>query len=186
MTDASRKESSLPTPALGQYRLRDLLLVMLGLGVLLGVGRALGGGMGTGEIGLLAMATISIGVAAVFLRRRAVWAVCLAASFFLPLLIVPAPAMFRIGASVVLATHFLFAGMPVLAVDPQRRRWPWVAAAWACQLAAALFTPSDAPSMIALAALFSWLLAAAALLWRYYHLPRHSRVLRSDVVPPRR
>jgi hypothetical protein len=123
-----------------------------------------------GEIFLMAVGGLSILIAAVFLRRRWVWGICLAASFPLTAAIVPAGLAIRLALGAVMTAHFLFAAMPVLAVDPGARRWPWVAAAMGCQLAAVLFTPPDAPSMAGVAALLSWALALVALILRYKHL----------------
>ena len=165
-------QSSESAAPVGQYRIRDLLLVTLILGVLLGLGRAFGGGVGIGEVLLMAVGMISITVAAVFLRRRWVWGICLAASFPLTAAIVPANLAVRFALGAVMAAHFLFAAMPILAVDPQSRRWPWVAAAAGCQLAAALFTPPDTPSMAMAAIMLSWGLSLIALVCRYQRLRR--------------
>ncbi|MBW3597362.1 MAG: hypothetical protein KY475_08815 [Planctomycetes bacterium] len=170
MSDPLLVKSFREPAAPSQYRIRDLLLVTLALGVLLGLGRAFGGGVGMGEIALLAVAGVSIVVAAVFLRRRWVWGACLAALLPLATIVIPANIFVRLALAAVLTAHFFFAAMPVLAVDPRSARWPWVAAAAGCQLAAALFTPADAPSMAGAAAVLSWGLALVAILWRYKQL----------------
>lgn len=178
MTDAAPPTTQ--DLANSQYRIRDLLSITLGLSLLLGAGRAIGGKIEQEEALLALLGSASIGVAAFFLRRRWVWGICLAATFVLTVIFGTHSVFLRFSMGSVLAAHFLFAAMPVLALDVRQRRWPWAALAAGCQIAAALYG-WDALRTIAFAALSSWLLAITALAWRYRQLARHRAPLRLPV-----
>jgi hypothetical protein len=64
--------------------------------------------------------------------------------------------------------------MPILVIGPQQRRLPWIAAAVACQIAAATWTQSASAAMVAAAAPLAWLLALVVIFCRYRTLV-HSR-----------
>lgn len=169
-----------PDLANSQYRIRDLLAITLGLSLLLGAGRAIGGKIELDEALLALLGSASIGVAAFFLRRRWVWGMCLAATFLLTVMLGTHSVSLRFSMGCVLTAHFLFAAMPVLALDVRQRRWPWAALAAGCQIAAALYG-WESLSTIAFAALSSWLLAVTALVWRYRQLTRQRAPVRLPV-----
>ena len=158
--------------AASQFRIGDLLLVTLVFCVILGGGRLWGGAIDVPEAVLLAVAMISIALAAVFLRRRAIWYCFLGAAFLATVIVVPGGPLVRWTLGGVAAAHFFFAALPVLASSPLQNRWRWVAASAASQLAAAMFTPADAVRMLLLAAPLSWSLAVAAVIFHYRAMPR--------------
>jgi hypothetical protein len=158
--------------AASQFRIRDLLLATLAACVILAGGRMAGGAIDQAEALLLAAAMVSIAVAAVCLRRRAIWYLFLVAGFAATVFLAPGNFLMRWSAGGVAAAHFFFAALPVLAVGPLQNRWRWAAAAAGCQLTAAVFTPANAVPMIATAAPLSWLLAVAAVIVHYRAIPR--------------
>jgi hypothetical protein len=164
--DAAQAET-----AASQFRIRDLLAATLLACLILGGGRLSGGAIDYSEGLLLAVAMLSILVAALFLRRRAVWYCFLVASFAGGVLVAPGGPL-RWAAACMAAAHFFFAALPVLAASPLQHRWRWVTAAAACQLAAAAFTPAHAMGMIGVAAPLSWSVAVAAVIFRYRSIPR--------------
>jgi hypothetical protein len=161
--------------AASQFRIRDLLLAMLLVCAILGGGRLAGGAIDAPEGVLLAAAMISIALAAVFLRRRAIWYCFLVASVPLTALLIPGGPFLRWSVGGVAAVHCFFAALPVLAASPLQHRWRWVTAAAACQLAAAAFTPANAVQMIGVAAPLSWLTAVTAVVFHYRALSAASR-----------
>jgi hypothetical protein len=171
MIRLSTAESETSQVAARQFRIRDLLLAMLLACAILGGGRIAGGAIDAPEGMLLAMAMVSILLASVFLRRRMVWYLFLAASLPLTALLVPGGPLVQWSLGAIAAAYFFFAALPVLASSPLQHRWRWVTTAAACQLAAAAFTPANAIHMIATAAPLSWLLAVAAVVFHYRALP---------------
>jgi hypothetical protein len=158
--------------AAGQFRIRDLLLATLVIGLILGGGRLAGGAIDAEEAVLLAASMVSIVLAAVFLRLRAIWYGFLAVSCFGAVLLVPGSPMVKWTLALVAAAHLFFAALPVVAASPLQNRWRWLTAAAACQLAAAVFTPANAAHMVGVAAPLSWTVAVAAVIFHYRSIPR--------------
>jgi hypothetical protein len=158
--------------AAGQFRIRDLLLATLGFGLILGGGRLAGGAIDAQEAVLLAASIISIVLAAIFLRLRAIWYGFLVASCLAAVLLVPGSLMVKWTLALVAAAHLFFAALPVVAASPLQNRWRWMTVAAACQLAAAVFTPANAAHMVGVAAPLSWSFSVAAVIFHYRSLPR--------------
>jgi hypothetical protein len=158
--------------AAGQFRLRDLLLATLAFCLILGGGRLAGGAIDEQEGMLLAAAMVSIVLAALILRVRAIWYGFLIMSCLATVLLAPGNLMVKWTLGLVAAAHLFFAALPVIAASPLQNRWRWTAAAGACQLAAAMFTPASAAAMVGVGALLSWSMAVAAVIFHYRSIPR--------------
>ncbi len=152
-----------------QYSLRDMLLVMLGLSVLLGTGRAFGGLLGRMELGLVLIAGMSVYIAGIFTRIRWPWLLGLVLLFLTGWFSTPSgwPLRLRFLHPGVASAVYAAAGVPViLASRPGEKRWPWMLASVACFVAPALVTPPDPLSMLIAAAPLCLCYTLVALAWR--------------------